>query len=207
MVSFFGDWETVFFLVSKMEDLTKSWSCLTLSESEGSDLRLTEEQAVVEFILMAKFLTKCALNIDAIAKTFTPNWRSKNGFKVKKEGDHVLLFSFDDRNEMENIITIEPWSFDKYLMVLQNYDKEKDLADMEFNRATFWVQVHDIPIRFRTQKVAEEICGAIGVVNKAPINAEVERDGFIKVRVTLDISQPLCWGRFISLDNGKELWV
>ena len=84
MVSFFGDWETVFFLVSKMEDLTKSWSCLTLSESEGFDLRPTEEQAVVEFILMAKFLTKCALNIDAIAKTFTPNWRSKNGFKVKK---------------------------------------------------------------------------------------------------------------------------
>ena len=38
---------------------------------------------------------------------------------------------------MEKIIATEPWSFDKRLMVLQNYDKEKDLVDMEFNRAMF----------------------------------------------------------------------
>ena len=29
-----------------MEDLTKSWSCLTLSDVEGSNLRLTEEEAM-----------------------------------------------------------------------------------------------------------------------------------------------------------------
>ena len=55
-----------------MEDLTKSWSCLTLSDNEGSDLRLMEEQAEIEHILAVKFLTKRALNIDAIVKTFTP---------------------------------------------------------------------------------------------------------------------------------------
>ncbi|KAL0007476.1 hypothetical protein SO802_008978 [Lithocarpus litseifolius] len=135
----------------------------------------------MEFILKEKFLTKRALNIDVVAKTFKPNWRNKNGFKVKKECDHVVLFTFDDRNEMEKIIATEPWSFDKHLKVLQNYDKEKDLANMKFNRATFWVQVHDIPIRFRTQKVAKEICGAIRAVNEAPTDAEVEGDGFIRV--------------------------
>ena len=63
-----------------MEDLTKSWSCLTLSDVEGSNLRITEEEAVTEFVLAVKFFTKRALNIEAIAKTFTPIWRSKNGF-------------------------------------------------------------------------------------------------------------------------------
>ena len=71
----FINWET-------MEDLTKSWSCLTLSEIEGSSLRLTEEQVEIEHVLAVKFLTKRALNIDAIAKTFTPLWRAKNGFKI-----------------------------------------------------------------------------------------------------------------------------
>ena len=55
-----------------MEDLKKSWSCLTLSDNEGSSLRLTEEQVEIEHVLAMKFLTKCALNIDAIAKNFTP---------------------------------------------------------------------------------------------------------------------------------------
>ena len=57
-----------------MEDLTKSWSCLTLSENEGPDLRVTEEQTEIEYVLAVKFLTKRALNLDAIAKTFTPIW-------------------------------------------------------------------------------------------------------------------------------------
>ena len=67
-----------------MEDLTKSWSCLTLSENEGSDLRVTEEQVEIEYVLVVKFLTKHALNLDAIAKTFTLIWRTKNGFTVQR---------------------------------------------------------------------------------------------------------------------------
>ena len=55
-----------------MEEITKTWNNLTLSECEGSNFHITEEQAKIEFILATKFLTKQALNIDAIAKTFTP---------------------------------------------------------------------------------------------------------------------------------------
>ena len=50
-----------------MEELTKNWNNLTLSECEGSNFHIKEEHAKTEFILAAKFLTKRALNIDAIA--------------------------------------------------------------------------------------------------------------------------------------------
>ena len=77
----FGVGETIFFFlfsisavlfVTRMEELTKSWSCLTLVDIEGSNIQIKEEEAVTDFVLAAKFLTKRALNIDAIAKTFTP---------------------------------------------------------------------------------------------------------------------------------------
>ena len=190
-----------------MEELTKSWSCLTLSDREGSDLRITDEEAITEFVLAAKFLTKRALNIDTIAKNFTPLWRSKNGFKVTKEGDHVVLFSFDNQEDIDKILKTEPWSFDKHLMVLQRYDREIDVVDMDFNMVTFWVLVHDIPVRFRTKTIAEKICGAVGLVNTNTDASEVMGDGFVRVRVAIDVSQPLCRGRVISLENGKELWV
>ena len=78
---------------------------------------------------------------------------------------------------------------------------------MEFNKVTFWVQVHDIPIQFQNRKVAEQICGAIGIVNETVDEIEIEGDSFIRTRVTIDISKPLSCGRVISLENGKELWV
>lgn len=78
---------------------------------------------------------------------------------------------------------------------------------MNFNMANFWVQVHNIPVRFKTQNIAEKICEAIGTVSRPTDNTKVEGDGFVRVRVMVDISKPLCHGRVISLENGKELWV
>lgn len=83
-----------------MEDLTKTWSKLNLSECEGSSVRLTETQAETEWGLVAKFFTIRALNLDAIAKTFSPLWRALKGFKLRMEDDHIVLFTFEDKIEM-----------------------------------------------------------------------------------------------------------
>uniref|UniRef100_A0A7N2M1R9 Zinc knuckle CX2CX4HX4C domain-containing protein n=1 Tax=Quercus lobata TaxID=97700 RepID=A0A7N2M1R9_QUELO len=175
-----GLWVLDSCLQIRIEELTRTWNSLTLSDRECSNFRIKKEQAKTEYILAAKFLTKRALNIDAIAKTFTPLWRSRNGFKIKKESDHVVLFSFDDKNEMEKIMAAEPWSSDKNLMVLQ---------------------------RFQTRKIVEQLCEAIGKVNVGTEEAETEGANFIRVRVTLDITQPLSRGHVVALDSGKELWV
>ena len=163
-----------------MEEITKTWNNLTLSECEGSNFHITEEQAKTKFILATKFLTKRALNIDAIAKTFTPIWRLRNGFKIKKESDHVVLFTFDEKSEIDKIMAAEPWSFDKRLMVLQRYEKETDLGDVVFCKVTFWVQVHDLPIRFQTRKIVEQLCEVAGKVHIGTDEAETEGDNFLK---------------------------
>ena len=118
-----------------------------------------------------------------------------------------MLFTFDNQQEMEKILASEPWSFDKHLVVLQRYEKDVDLCDMNFNTANFWVQVHEILVRFRTQKIAEKIYETIGTVSRPTDNTEVQGDGFIRVRVRVDISKPLCHGRVISLENGRVMGV
>ena len=99
--------------------------------------------------------------------------------KLKKEGDHVVLFTFDDKSKMEKVLAAEPWSFDKHLMVLQRYDRETDVADMEFNKVTFWVQVHDLLVKFQTRRIAEQLCEAIGTVNVVTNEEETEGENFM----------------------------
>ena len=48
----------------------------------------------------------------------------------------MVLFTFDNKEEMEKVINAKPWSFDKHLMVLQCYDRDTNVRDMEFNRAS-----------------------------------------------------------------------
>ena len=55
----------------------KHWSNLSLNDREGGGVHLGKDRGLNEFILAVKFLTKEALSIDAIIRTFSLLWRSK----------------------------------------------------------------------------------------------------------------------------------
>lgn len=78
---------------------------------------------------------------------------------------------------------------------------------LSFNKVLIWVQVHIIPTSFLNRGVAEELCEVIGEVDQNSSNVEVEGGSFIRVCVRVDISIPLCRGRVLSIENGKEGWV
>ena len=66
-----------------------------------------------------------------------PLWRSTQGFKLKNEGNHVVLFTFGNKLEVDRILSSEPWSFDKHLMIVQYFNKDVVLSDSDFHFATF----------------------------------------------------------------------
>ena len=191
-----------------MEDLAQNWSRLTLSNREGPGCNLTNEDCFLDFSIIAKFLTKRALNIDAIAKTFNPLWRSRNGFKIQNYGDHIILFTFDNyKVDVDRILSSEPQSFNKHLVVMQWYEKEVPVGEVKFDRASFWDQLHGIPPRYMTLEAALKISNMIGEVSQPKEFKEVDGGNFLRLKVQLDLSLPLCRGHLISLENGKQIWA
>ena len=122
-----------------MDELTKQWKGLSLSHREGPKFWMRSNLATIEYIIAAKFLTKRALNMDTIVATFQRLWRSKNGFKLKNLGNHIVLFIFDNKVDVDNILVNEPWSYDKNLMVLQRYKADSEVENLSFNLTHFWV--------------------------------------------------------------------
>ena len=190
-----------------MDDLAQSWNRLTLSDREGPDYCLTGEDTVKDYSIAAKFLTKRALNVDVIARTFTPLWRAHNGFKIQNFGDHKILFIFDNKEDVDRISRSEPWSFNKNLVVMQRYEGETPLEDIKFERTTLWVQVHGIPTRYMNIGVVEKICGVVGDVFRQSDPRLFDGGNFIRVQVSIDVSLPLCRGRLVSLNKETEVWV
>lgn len=97
-------------------------------------------------------------------------------------------------------------SFDKHLVVIQRYNKVRHIQDLAFNLVTFWVQLHDIPIRFMNREVAEGNCSSIGTIYKQN-SLDGENGVFVRVRVTIDVSTPPNRVRVISLEGGAKDWV
>ena len=86
----------------------------------------------------------------------------------------------------------EPWSYDKHLVVFKRVLDIKSVPFLDFSRATFWVQIHNIPERSLKVEVGELIGKSIGRVIQV---ADPEDDGasseFLRVRINIDISKPL----------------
>ena len=192
---------------SSMNDLTQNWRWLTLSDREGPGCILTKDDSSNDFSIVTKFFTKRALNIDIIARTFNPLWRSRSGLKIKSLDDHIILFTFDNKDDVDRILSSELWSFDKHLVVLQLYEKETPIYDIKFERASFCVQLHGIPLRYMTLEVALKISNVIGEVSQLRKFKEADGGNFLRLKVTINLSLPLCCGHLISLEDGKQIWV
>ena len=190
-----------------MESLTKHWRNLSLNEREGGKLSVKKNRESQVVTLVAKFLTKRVLNTEAIVRTFSPLWRAKKGFKVRDAGEHMMLFEFDHAEEVNKILRSEPWSFDRYIVVLHKLENTTPMHELKFNSVAIWVQVHNIPITHLNRTTAEELCEVIGVVDHESNDNEVDRGSFFRVRVRTDISVPLCRGRILSIEDDEDYWV
>ncbi|XP_023917767.2 uncharacterized protein At4g02000-like [Quercus suber] len=123
-------------------------------------------------------------------------------------GDHKVLFVSSEASDVNKVLLGEPWSFDKSLVALKRVQWHTDLKGLKFESASFWIQVHDLPLNNMTLGVAKDIVSTAGMV----INCEEEDEeyvggNFMRVRVSIDLTKPICRGRKIGLSNGEESWV
>ena len=190
-----------------MEDLSKQWTNFSLLDREGDKITLGKNKESNDHIIAAKFLTRRVLNVDAIARTFKPLWRAINGFTIKNMGNHVMLFIFEKQEDVHRVMVSEPWTFDKHLVVIQKYEKNTPLQEVSFNKTSLWVQVFDIPVRYMSKETAEDICSSMGEVGLSEFHPSEEGGRFVRVRVRVDITKPLCRGRVVDLEEGGRVWV
>lgn len=91
-----------------MDSLTKEWNHLSLSKQEGGTFDFENQDLKLGSMLAAKFFTKQALSIAVVARTLRPLWRMKHEFHIKDLGNHLILFTFEDELDVEQILLGAP---------------------------------------------------------------------------------------------------
>ena len=107
-----------------------------------------------EHLLPAKFLTRRALNMEAIARTFKLLWKTGKGFEIRVMGDHKVLFAFPEESDIDKVLQGEPWTFDRHLVALQRMERSDAIRSLGFNSTSFSVQVHNLPVGSFSLEVA-----------------------------------------------------
>ena len=191
-----------------MEAIEGLWERFSLSEQEGNMVDLADAPSHPKSFLAAKFLTRRTLNIEAVARTFMPLWKTEHGFSIRDMNDNKLIFVFEEEVDRERVMLGEPWAYDKYLVILQWIEEEEAIEEVDFGATSFWVQLHGLPVRRINPEVASILGSSLGKVD--PISAgEAHAEGghAMRIRVSIDITNPLCRGRLTRSEKGCEAWI
>ncbi|TXG54366.1 hypothetical protein EZV62_019622 [Acer yangbiense] len=82
-----------------------------------------------------------------------------------------------------------------------------EISKLNFNKAEFWVQIHDIPIMCMNRRIAKWMVEQIGEVIEIPIELRDCWGKFLRVKVRIDISKPLKRWLRLSLDRSGNIVV
>lgn len=192
-----------------MENLSEMWENFSLNDHESKkfDLRNSTPTAP-DNILAARFLTRRPVNLDAVARTFRPLWRTDNDFQLQDMGDNIVIIRFSDPADLERVIASGPWTYDKSLILFQCTEEGVPVTSMSFDQADLWVQIHGLPLHLLDSATAHQIGSTIGrVCQDSDEEDETGCGDLVRVRVTIDVHKPLCRGRKIGLGGDREILV
>jgi hypothetical protein len=192
-----------------MDSLTSMWENLSLSELEGKKFNLEPDTtSKQESILVARFLTCQPINLEAVARTFRPLWRTNKGFRLKDMDDNVVTIYFQDEADLERVIANGPWSYDKYFIIFQRTKEETQISALTFDTIDLWVQIHGLLPRHLNAGTSKQIGTTLSkVIPTVDSEDEASWGDFVRVHVSVNNSRPLCRGRKVGLGSGKEVLI
>lgn len=78
------------------------------------------------------------------------------------------------------------------------------IEDLQFNRVSFWIQIHNLPYSLLPSEVARSLGGTFGEVMMPKHLIEMRGGNFQRVRVAIDVSEALCRDRRVTFDENNE---
>ena len=146
--------------------------------------------------------------MEAITRTLKIMWGSRCSFDICDLGNNIVLLLFDDEDDPNRILMQGPWSFDKYNNGLFYLGEATIVEDTRFDITSFWVQICGLQIGCMKKENAEAIRSSL---SKAEYVEEFAKGNCcgrcIRVRININIMQPLCKGRLVNIGGPKPQWI
>ncbi|XP_042964587.1 uncharacterized protein LOC122298799 [Carya illinoinensis] len=195
------------------DDLLVLYTKLSLTEKESEDVVIESEnlEEVLprgEKCLFMQLFTGKYFNWEAFKGMMRKIWRTIMGVCFRDLSSTMFLVEFDDVSDKENVLREGPWTFDKHLVLFAEADGRLQVQQIKLETASFWVRLHDLPIMARNVHVGQKLGEKIDIVEEVDLEkGEVEWGEYLRVRVKLNVNEPLLRGSKLSVGGGQSVWI
>ena len=151
------------------EELEMLWQKLKVTEEEEVSVTLGDEctRAANERgknCLVMKVLSRRSIMLEALRKNIRMLWKPNKSLQLSMIGEELFLAEFEDERDKRRVMDMRPWHYEKQLVLLKEFEGEKDPKDMVLKWSPFWVQIYNLPLKSRTRETGKAIGASLGQV-------------------------------------------
>lgn len=106
---------------------------------------------------MGKILLSREVKTERLRAAMQQVWKTSREVKIESLGENVFIFKFGSNEDKRRILAGGPWHFDRALIVLIEPSGIGDVKKQDFSHASFWVQLHKVPIMCMEKDTAAEL--------------------------------------------------
>lgn len=178
-------------------EITSSCALLNISDEEEEGYSIEEEDIpsqnkAQQFILVGKLLTERSVKFNIMKETLAAVWRPGKGMSVREVEQNLFLFQFFHEKDMKRIMEDGPWSYEQSLLLLKKIEAHESPVETTLSKAEFWVQVHNLPWAFVSEKILTVIGNYVGEFIHADKNVfDGNWKAFLRIRVTIEVTKPI----------------
>ncbi|XP_059450945.1 uncharacterized protein LOC132181722 [Corylus avellana] len=195
-----------------MDDLSKMWMNLSLTEEESLDLDTPDEELLDglergKFCVLGKLVTDRMISKETIKMTLHCWWKPLGSLSFQVLGENLFLVEFTNVGDKKRILEGRPWVFEGSLFLLEDFDRLSSPSEYTFEKAAFWVRMVNLPLACMNQTTGRRIGSTVGEVEMVDTRADgIGWGEFLRVRILLDLAKPLARGRMLKV-KGKSKWI
>lgn len=108
---------------------------------------------------------------------------------------------------MEKVLSMEPWSFNKHILVLRALASDEQPSMMKFDRAPCWIRLYDIPIMGREEGYLKQIGQRVGSFLEFENTTTTGLARSVRIKDMLNLNNAYKWGTKIKVEGAEPCWI
>jgi hypothetical protein len=117
---------------------------------------------------------------------------------------HIIM---DREKDIQRALKGNPWTIRNSWFIVQQWDRERDPKELDFQKVPIWLQLWELPLHCKTTAMGKHIGSQIGLVEDAALYDFPDEARIIKIKVQINSTQPIRPGMFIGNSKDEIKWV
>lgn len=193
------------------DDMMETWEEEDDTSQFDVDLNWGESsrQSGGDKLLVGKLFATKKQGLEVLKDLIQRAWRPKGKVGVSVASPNMYVFSFDNPRDIDKVLKDSPWTINGNLLNVQRWEQGKRIDQIELSRCLIWVQISSLPWDLQTMENIVKLGSKIGIVKgfEDPVLLNACYRDFVRIRVEIDVTQPLITELRIPTPQGQRFWA